>query len=249
MNKSILLLPAFLVGAAAASGQILLMESFSNTDDQAPITDLDNWNWAVDDGGGSDTGNRQFGRLSALNGVDGEPGFAYQFNGSGAARASVIWNDSVNFAQSAVTGFSAYVGDNSGAAQSRFLIQIDNNNWYVSTAAGSENVGAASNFETGAVLFDLPFSTLGANWVQLDYDGALGSASSGFQLLSGDISGSALTEPLPAGNITAVGAYLYGPNNAATRIDDFTVIPEPSTYVALFGLLAFGFVAYCRLRK
>ncbi|MCC5840847.1 MAG: PEP-CTERM sorting domain-containing protein [Opitutales bacterium] len=247
MKKSFLLIPA-LVAAATASGQVLFMESFHNTTDQVSITMLDDWNWAVSDGGDSNTTNRQLGRLSALNGVGGEPGFAYQFNGSGAAMATVIWNDSVDFAQSAITGFSAYVGSNNNDAQARFLIQIDDSNWYVSTAAGNANIGAAANFETSAVLFAIPFSTAGTNWVQLNYDGALGSASSGFALLSGDISGSALTESLPAGNITAVGAYLSGPNNAATRIDDFTVIPEPSTYAALFGLFALGFVAWYRRR-
>ena len=36
--------------------------------------------------------------------------------------------------------------------------------------------------------------------------------------------------------------------DGGNRFDDFTVIPEPSTYVALFGLAALGLVVW-RWRK
>lgn len=238
----------FLVGVVStASSQVIFMETFDNTNDQVSISTLDDWNWAVSDGDGSDTSNRQFARLSGLNGVDGEPGFVYTFSGVGE-RASVAWFDGLSFTQSEVTGFSAQVGHGNSANEVRFLIQIDNANWYVSTDAGMANIGGASNFETDAVLFEIGFSTAGENWVQLNYDGLVGTDSSGFDVLSGDLSGSALTDPLPSGDITAVGAYLYN-DGGSTRFDDLTVIPEPSAYAALFGLTALALVGFLRRRK
>ena len=95
----------------------------------------------------------------------------------------------------------------------RFLIQIDNNDWFVSTAAGQTNVGVAGNFSAGAAEFAIPFSNAGANWGCVGFDGQLGAASSGFPILQGDISASALTDPLPSGNITFLNA-----NNQRRRL-------------------------------
>lgn len=176
------------------------------------------------------------------------PGFAYTYQNAGSTFASVVWYDGASFAQSAVTGFSAFVGNSNATNQVRFLIQIDNSDWFVSTAAGQVSVGGAANFATGATEFSVPFSTAGANWVALAFDGQPGAASSGFPVFEGDISASALASPLPSGNITAVGAYLLNANNTSSRFDNFTVIPEPSVYAALIGLVTLAWVVFVRRR-
>ncbi|MCC5841933.1 MAG: hypothetical protein JJT96_17590 [Opitutales bacterium] len=248
MMKKVTLLCGLAIAGAGLSAQTLFFESFDNTVDQQSITVLDNWNWAASDGGVSNTSNRQFGRLSAAAGVGGDAGFAYVYQNAGSTFASVVWYDGASFAQNAVTGLSAFVGNSNATNQVRFLIQIDNSNWYVSTAAGQTSVGAAGNFSSGAVEFAVPFSTAGANWVALSFDGQLGAASTGFPILQGDISGSALSDPLPSGNITAVGAYLLNANNTSSRFDNFTVIPEPSVYAALIGLVTLAWVVFVRRR-
>lgn len=248
MKKNSALFSVLAVLGGSLSAQTLFFESFDNTVDQQAITVLQDWNWAVSDGGVSNTTNRQFGRLSAAAGVGGDPGFAYVYQNAGATFASVVWYDGASFSQNAVTGLSAFVGNSNATNQVRFLIQIDNNDWFVSTAAGQTNVGVAGNFSAGAAEFTIPFSNAGANWVALAFDGQLGAASSGFPILQGDISASALTDPLPSGNITAVGAYLLNANNTSSRFDNFTVIPEPSVYAALIGLITLAWVVFLRRR-
>lgn len=202
----------------------------------------------MSDGGDRNTSNRQFGLLSDQKGTTpGATGFAYQYTNVGV-RSSVIWTDA-DLSQSAVQEFSAYVGHGNNDGQMRFLVRIGDavdNNWYVSTAAGMATVGGVANFTlANATLFSLPFSTAAADWAALAYDGLVGTASTGFAATD---SFTALEDPLPVGNITAVGAYLYGTNNSATRLDDFTVIPEPATYAAFIGLLALGLVVWRRRR-
>lgn len=57
-----------------------------------------------------------------------------------------------------------------------------------------------------------------------------------------------MSAPLPSGNIIFAGAYMHNPSGG-NRFDDFTVIPEPATYAALFGLAALGLVVFLRRRR
>lgn len=226
------------VAGAQVDAAVLYQETFDNTTDQAPITNLDGWNWAVNDGAGSNTGNRQFGLLSSNAGVGGDPGFAYNFSGVGA-RAILAWYDDAVFSQSDVTALSAFIGHSNAGNETRFAVRIetiDGPEWFVTTAFGTNNVGAATNFASGAIEFSVPFTTDGAQWRALAFDGLVGDASSGFDLFNGAQSG--MVDDLPAGDITAVGVYSYTQNNSVTRLDNFTVVPEPAslTLLTLGGL-------------
>ncbi len=240
---------ALLAGGAAAQITTLpYVQNFATTTNQVEVGPTIGWNWAASDGGVSNNGARQFGLLSNANGPDGTQGFAFQY--SDAAFSSVIWAES-NLAKSAIEAFSAQVGHNNVNHQVRFLIRVGdaiNNNWYVSTAAGqSPFVQYGSNFQAGAVPFSVNFSTAGANWAALDYDGLLGELSTGFAHTN---SFTPLVNPLPAGNITAIGAYFHASATfASVRLDDFTVtaIPEMGS-LALGGLALVSLLLFRRRR-
>ena len=251
MKRTLLLLPALALGAVTASGQILYLQPFDNETNQLRVEEAGiGWQRATHTG--VDFG--QAGRLSDSKGVDGVPGLAYSFGGSN--NSTLMWNGGVNFTQSQVTGLSAMVFHGNASNELRFLIRIDDDGtdrWYASAIGGkASTIGAAGAFETEAELFQLSFATTA--WVPvLNADetgpfagGALTATteSDTFTRLGvGDLTANAVV--LPDGNITAVGAYL-AVVGSATRFDDFTVIPEPSTYAALLGLLALGLVAWRR---
>jgi hypothetical protein len=260
MKKRILFssMGAFALAGALAHGQMafLYQQTFDNTTDQLRVEDA-GIGWLRATHNGTDTD--QPGRLSNALGPDGEQGFAYTFRGGN--NATLMWNGGVDFAQSEVTGFSAMVGHGNAANLVRFLIRIDDagtDRWYASALGGAASTtGNADWFQNGAELFQLSFAT--AAWVPVlnpDGDAPFGggafsgnnTTSDGFTLLGGgDLTTNAVS--LPAGNITAVGAYVANLGGSSTRFDDFTVIPEPSTYAALIGLLALGLVAYRRRRR
>lgn len=260
MKKSLLIrvLGAMTLGAVAHGQMIDLpyVQTFDNATNQIRVEDAGiGWLRASDDG----TDPTEAGRLSNALGSDGTEGFAYTFRTGN--NATLMWNGGVNFAQSEVTGFSAMVGHGNASNLVRFLIRIDDagtDRWYASAIGGAASTtGNAAWFQNGAELFQLSFAT--AAWIPVlnpagdaPFGGGAfsgqGSNSDGFTRLgAGDLSANAVS--LPAGNITAVGAYLANLGGSATRFDDFTVVPEPSTYAALLGLLALGLVAYRRRAK
>jgi hypothetical protein len=213
-------------------------EGFDNDD---PITAV-GWNWAQASGSGTAV------RLSGQNGADGSPGFAYQF---GNNNTSVAWAGQTelggSLSQSAVTGFSAFIG-NTGSNETRFLIEIENEGWFVTTQSWTNAIGGAGDFANDAIQIEFDFTTVGSAWRELAFDGLLGNASSGFDVFDGDQSANALSDPLPSGNIISAGVYMHNPSGG-NRFDEFTVIPEPATYAALFGLAALGLVVFLRRRR
>mgnify|MGYP000167724841 CR=1 FL=1 len=244
---------AFSLGVIAHAG-VLYQQTFDNTNNQIRVEDA-GIGWLRAANGGTDP--TEAGRLSDALGPDGEQGFAYTFRTGN--NATLMWNGGVDFTQSEVTGFSAMVGHGNAANLVRFLIRIDDagtDRWYASAIGGAASTtGNAAWFQNGAELFQLSFAT--AAWVPVlnpDGDAPFGggafsgnnTTSDGFTLLgAGDLTANAVS--LPAGNITAVGAYLANLGGSSTRFDDFTVIPEPSTLV-LLGL-ALGSVLLFRRRK
>jgi hypothetical protein len=65
--------------------------------------------------------------------------------------------------------------------------------------------------------------------------------------------GTAIASSTVLENVTGIGVYSRFLNQQwmadhATQIDSFTVIPEPQTYAAIFGLMAFGFILWRRRR-
>ena len=158
MKKNSALFSLLAVLGGSLSAQTLFFESFDNTVDQQAITVLQDWNWAVSDGGVSNTTNRQFGRLSAAAGCGWRSRVRLCLSKRGVRLSPALFGMTVpTFSQNAVTGLSAFVGNSNATNQVRFLIQIDNNDWFVSTAAGQTNVGVAGNFSAGAAEFTIPF--------------------------------------------------------------------------------------------
>ena len=246
-------LVAFALIGAVAHGQALYTQTFDNTTDQIRVEDT-GIGWLRATHNGEDPS--QAGRLSNAIGPDGTQGFAYTFWSGN--NATLMWNGGVDFAQSQITGFSAMVGHGNAANLVRFLIRVDDagtDRWYASALGGAASTtGNAAWFQDGAELFQLSFTT--AAWVPVlnpagdaPFGGGAfsgqGTSSDGFTLLGGgDLTTEAVS--LPAGNITAVGAYVANLGGSSTRFDDFTVIPEPSAYATLIGLLALGLVAWRR---
>lgn len=251
MKVTSVLLSAILLAAASGTAQVLYTQPFNNSINATSITTISGWNWAASDGGISDTVGRQFGRLSNSNGIGGASGFAYNStNNSQPNLAALTWYNGDTFLQSTLDSLSVYIGHNNAAVETRFVIQVDGQGWFATTQAWTTAAMTAGNFPTQATPITFNFTTAGSAWRSLAFDGLVGDASTGFPLFSGDQSANALLGSLPVGNITAVGVYHFIPTNTITRYDNFTVtaIPEPSTYAALFGLLALGLVAWRRRR-
>lgn len=232
--KTLSVVAALGVAGASADAAILYQETFDNTVNRTPLTAISGWGWAVSDGLGSDSSGRQFGMMSDSNGVGGTPGFAYNFSGVGT-RANLAWYEGSSFSQSDITEISAFIGHGNSSNETRFAIRVDTVDgpeWFVTTAFGTNNVGSAANFASGATEFSVPFTTDGSAWRALDFDGLVGAASDGFDVFNGAQTG--LAGSLPAGDITAVGVYSYNAGSSS-RFDNFTVIPEPAS-LALLGL-------------
>lgn len=253
MNKKTKLLAGligslFIAGSAIAQVTESYLQTFDNSEAGTSVTAI-GWNWAPSDGAWGEwhTGGRQIGYMSTSAGIDGDPGFAYQY--TDALLSSVIWTAS-NLAQSDLETFSVFVGNSNDNAQVRFLIRVgdvSNQDWYVSTASSSNNVGGAGNFQADAAEFSLNFSDAGANWASLTYDGLQSGLSSGFENTNAF---TALSDPLPSGNITAIGVYMHGGQTfSSVRVDNFgvTVIPEPGT-LALVAM-ALGSLLFFRRRR
>lgn len=150
------------------------------------------------------------------------------------------WGGAIS--QSSVTGFSAFIG-NTDSNETRFAIEIENEGWFVTTESWTNAIGGASDFQNDALKIEFGFTTDGSAWRTLNPD-----PNDGSFVFSGDQSANALGSSLPAGDIIAAGVYMDNPSGG-NRFDDFTVVPEPSTYVALLGLAALGFVFFRRCRK
>lgn len=242
MKKHLLTLGITVTAASFAAGQSIYFQPFDNTIDQSPIETIDGWSYAVHDGVARTPGNsaQQYGNLSNVLG-----GLAYNANsphGGSEDRGILTWTNGgavpLNIAQTTPgLAFSVLLGHNSADAESRFAIRVDND-WFVAAQPVSmaSPVQWASGMETGAETYELAFTTSGSAWAPLAYDSLLGADSSGFELYIGPVAG--LAGDLPAGAITAVGIYNYTPEGSVTRYDDFTVIPEPSAYAAVLGLIA-----------
>ncbi|MCC5840850.1 MAG: DUF2264 domain-containing protein [Opitutales bacterium] len=223
-RRSVLLLFAFIPASWASAGHVY-EQRFDNATDQAPIGNV-GWKFAASDGGGSDTGLRQFGRLSNAKGVGGEPGFAYNWNGTGGHRAIVTWYDGPalqgGIPRDRLEAFSLWIGHGDAGVESRFLVEIENEGWFVTTEHWSMAPITVSEFEAKSEAVTFAFTSAGAAWRALAFDGGVGSASAGFAVFNGTQGG--LAGDLPAGNIVSVGMYHYNPHNVASRYDDFRVM-------------------------
>jgi hypothetical protein len=214
--------------------------------------------------------------ISQGNGNDGTPGFlfmnwnALNFNASRAGDPAVshgiVFRDETPVFNTELPDYTAAHlqmqnlrefridmsrGTNDAAvnASARAVIQIGTD-WFASeqgfnpTESGSPNI-----WQT----FTLPdIST--ANWLTLSFDSdnnnAVTLGNTAMTLAAHGVAGDAILVSVgihASTTATAAGGDATG----QYRMDNIvvTAIPEPSTYAALFGLLAIGFVAYRRRRR
>jgi hypothetical protein len=262
MKKPLFLLPALVFGATFASAQVVVYtQPFDTTQDQASMSTLNNWGFASSSGKAQNSSGLQFGRLSIVDGADGEPGVGYNYiNTNDNSNGNVSWfagdletpADPMSLAQGDVQSLGLRIGHSNTTNQTRWLVRIDNGgtpNWFVSREdyQMTTAIPSGSGFEVGNIGISANFADL--TWASLSYDGLIDSASSGFAIIT---DATALTEvALPTGNITALGVYNWNSINSSTRFDDFTItaVPEPSTYAALLGLAALGLAAWRSRRR
>lgn len=255
MKQSLLLFSGLAFAASAVSGQIAIYnQPFDNAtgSDQNIENAPWNWGWAIQGGGGR-PGGSNVGRVSGSAGVGGDPGFGVNIQNISALREMITWyagSEVANIAQSSLTGFSIDLRHGSAASETRFVIRIGDD-WFATTQAFTVDVGNADNW----VNRSWTFTTAGAAWTPIldrtdtsqPFGGVTGG--NGFTALgTGTLAG--MTDPLPSGAITAVGVFNRSAGNnwpdPAIRYDNFTVIPEPSTYALLFGLGAMALLLYRR---
>lgn len=223
-SRSLIALLLCLLLPGYAFSQQSFVETFPNTVNQSMLTTLEGWAWAASDGGGSDTGGRQYGRMSNANGVDGQPGIAYNY--SQHERAVLTWYTGSELGAGIPTdlleSFSLRVGHNNANVETRFVLRVADHGWFVTTARWSGNVvGDPNNFQTEAALVEFNFTTSGNAWRFLEFDGNTGSNSEGFAVFSGEQAG--MDDVLPAGLVTAIGVYHFHPASGVSRYDDFRV--------------------------
>ncbi|MCC5839649.1 MAG: PEP-CTERM sorting domain-containing protein [Opitutales bacterium] len=119
----------------------------------------------------------------------------------------------------------------------RLAIQFVDNSvtqWAVSNQSIRTSTGTSAPVPGSWALSSLTFSSLN-----------IGNLNAG--------PGSALDTATVLENVTGIGVYSRFVNqqwqaDRATQIDSFTVIPEPRTYAAIFGLMALGLILYRRRR-
>jgi hypothetical protein len=142
--------------------------------------------------------------------------------------------DRTSFAPATFSWYAAsgYAGD-----LQRLAVQIGGN-WYASTSPISPPGGviAGTSFQGGSQKFTTTFSTDASAWDTLNF--APGSPLT---------LGSALSSPLPGGNITGFGIYAQIADNSGTtnqnertffdtfEVDAITLVPEPTACALVFA--------------
>ncbi|MCC5841654.1 MAG: PEP-CTERM sorting domain-containing protein [Opitutales bacterium] len=253
-------LGAFALASATAQGQILYQASFDNTTGNNVAVGTTNagapeaQHWQYGTAGGVDrSGTSIVFSGGAGDGAFGNAnGFIYHStnNDNNQWRSVVYWDDRVSLDQALITELSIAIRHQNSGHHTRFVVQIGSD-WF--TTAQSWGMITANNANWETKTFD--FSTANA-WVPLlssngtdPFDGLMGAASDGFTPLTAATITTGV-QNLPAGNITSIGFLTSGEPNVGgnARTDSLQVIPEPSTYAALIGLLALGLVAWRRRR-
>ena len=170
--------------------------------------------------------------INAQAGLDGAVGYLSTVNTS----IGLTFTDEfapINRSVTEIASLSLASNNSNTAGSFRFAIRIDvggTPTWYATDATYSQiDGGIFNNFPTNGEIKTFTFTTEATAWRELTF-------TSGSTL---SLSGTTLDDPLPMGNLTAAGFY----KNAATstmRLDNFeiAVIPEPSTYALVAGVLA-----------
>ncbi|MCC5842506.1 MAG: PEP-CTERM sorting domain-containing protein [Opitutales bacterium] len=190
------------------------------------------------------------------------PGATY---GHGFWSPTAIFN--VAFATQEFGGFNSseiqsiswdmLINGTSGTQIMRAMIQVggsasDTDNWYVSNPVLSINV-AARNQEWHRDVIQAS-----GDWIRMpSYNFATGAfqwPSSSSDKTEADFAAYAdytfFLGALPEGTVHGFGLFVDNRAGGNMRIDNYTItaIPEPTTYAAIFGLFALGFIAWRRRR-
>lgn len=245
-NQTIIALTAVLLTAFTAQAAILYQETFDNPGGDANLEDAPwNWSWAKNAGGGRPGGSN----IARVSGSE----FGFSAQNTNDMRELISWyggTEVSNISQSSLESFSIDLRHGSTSSETRFVIRIGSD-WYATTEAFSVDDPDVWVTRTWN------FTNAGSAWTPImngtdPFDGISGqNGGAGFDLVgTGALSG--MANPLPSGNISAVGVLNRSAGNdwpdSAIRYDNFTVtIPEPTTIV-LLGI-TLGALLVTRRRK
>jgi len=244
---------AGLFAASSASAAVGII--YSETFDSASNTSLSNLGWVGYGFAGASTTGAEISAVSSNTLFIGS-GISSPNTGQGGYLAAILGNPDggnpyryptyiaqdrgldLDFAGATISW--AMNGASGATVRVRLLVEIDGELYasavsdtaqkYFSPAA----FGDANHFQNNTELLTktLSFTTDADAWEKLTYDVATGSVS--FTALSSD---------LPSTKVTSIGFHITGGNTG--RIDTLqvvgTMIPEPSSATAAFGLVALGF--------
>jgi hypothetical protein len=253
--KHLLPLGLLALTSAASAQNVVYRETFNNTTDPADNLALGNAGWALRHGllagnGGIQTTNTGIssvtGRPVDLGGVNSG---STDVVANGLAFSSLALTDgdgifytneyTVARSVNEISTVSWYQGNANAGNSFRVAVQIGGA-WYASDAAFTgPAVGSAANFGTQAEAKSFTWTTAASAWRNLTF-------TPGTSLSLGAV----LTEALPTGDLTGFGLYTNN-RSGILRFDTFTItaVPEPSSFAALAGLGALGFVAARRRRR
>ncbi len=158
-------------------------------------------------------------------------GYGYKL---GAEALGIAWTDEHSVRVGEISSFKFHSRNSSGEDEFRVAIRIGEEDWFASATTFHSGGGTTSDFSDNAIQHMLLFSTEANAWHELTFIPEV-------SLELGDV----LTDPLPAGNVTAFGLYMDGPSAKTMRFDTFEVwvVPEPTSWLLMLCTLACGLLA------
>lgn len=181
------------------------------------------------------------------NGRDSQIGYGF---GANISAGAIWWTQEFSpIPQSAVQSISFYSNNTNTTADTyRIVVRLDNNTpadtsddfWVATATTYYRDVGTATggsgNWGSNSELESFSYSTAAAQWHDLTFNPGVSLA----------VAPLARTAELPSGNITAAG--LYGIGGGSFRFDNFAIIPEPTSAIAL-GACVVGLLSARRRRR
>ncbi|MDY0169444.1 MAG: PEP-CTERM sorting domain-containing protein [Thermoguttaceae bacterium] len=166
-------------------------------------------------------------------------GYAYKL---GSETPGIAWTDEHSIRVGEISSFKFHSRNSNGENEYRVAIRIGEEDWFASatTFHSGGGTGTSSDFTDNAIQHILLFSTDADAWHDLAFIPDV-------SLELGDV----LTDPLPAGNVTAFGLYMDGPSASTMRFDTFEVwvVPEPTSWFLMLCALACGLLVRRRRGK
>lgn len=167
------------------------------------------------------------------NQVPGETRGIFRWAPTGTVSGVAMWTTEFSVPFADVAGFSFDSYAKSIPNTMHVMAKVDGN-WYVTTQSLSTTLDAWANHSVGVDSF-----------YALNFDDSEMVASMNTDIANSDV-------VHPTGTLQGFGVWIgggyLGENMGEVSIDNFTVVPEPSTYVAILGLGSLLFVLHRRRR-